>query len=289
MKNGSLLRGFLVVLAFAGLAAAQTALPNLTYNASLNAACATPNAYCANSVFTAVSTLVPTGQTGTALDVASNNYALATVTVAGTYSGATIAFDFSDPSGGTSYFQELCTRTDVNILELGEVLPSNQTRAWQCPVFATYRFRVRVSAISSGSINTWITLTQSSIDPSPTVANLPQVTTTSGSAFSSSVQSSLTSSVNVKASAGNVYGVQALNGAASSCWIQFINSSGAGTLGTGVVFSVPLPASTTQPVALGPGDLALSNFTSGIAVGIATTAGGSTPCGTAGQVVVFYN
>lgn len=154
------------------LAWSQTSLPNLTYNASLNAACATPNAPCSGAVFTAVPTLVQTGQTGTALDVNSNNYAVATVTVSGTYSGATINFDFSDPSGGVSYFQVLCTRTDANIIEGSEVLPTNQIRSWQCPVFATYRFRVRVSAISSGSINTWITLTQSSIDPSPTEVNI---------------------------------------------------------------------------------------------------------------------
>jgi len=107
-------------------------------------------------------------------------------------------------------------------------------------------------------------------------------------ALSNSVKATLTTAVNVKASAGNVYGVFALNGAASTCWIQFINSAGAGTLGTGVIFSIPLPASTTQPVWVGPAPMALGNFSTGIAVGIATTATGSSACGTGGNLTVFY-
>lgn len=107
-------------------------------------------------------------------------------------------------------------------------------------------------------------------------------------AFSNSTKATLTTSVNVKASAGNVYGVFALNGAASTCWIQFINNASTGTLGTGVIFSVPLPASTTQPVWVGPAPQALANFSTGIAVGIATTAMGSSACGTGGNITVFY-
>lgn len=166
-------------------AIAQTALPNLSYNALLNAACATPNAVCSGGVFTSASTLTQTGQTGTALDIPANNYTVAIVTVSGTYSGATINFDFSDPSAGAGYFQTLCTRTDVSIIEGSEILPTNQARAWQCPVFGNYRFRVRVSAISSGSINTWITVTQASIDPSPTI-------TTQGSGSAQSAFISMT-------------------------------------------------------------------------------------------------
>ncbi len=112
---------------------------------------------------------------------------------------------------------------------------------------------------------------------------------TSGNALTTAAKSAVTSSVNVKASAGNVYGVFALNGAASTCWIQFINSASAGTLGTAVILSIPLPASTTQPVYLQPAPFALANFAAGIAVGIATTATGSSACGTGGNLTVLYN
>jgi hypothetical protein len=111
-----------------------------------------------------------------------------------------------------------------------------------------------------------------------------------GSPFSltASSKSTVTSSVNVKASTGNVYGVFAINGAASTCWIQFINSAGAGTIGTGVIFAIPLPASTTQPVYVAPSPFALSNFSTGIAVGVATTATGAVACGAGANLTVWY-
>lgn len=168
MRKLLLLLGVLVCLAVPSHA--QTVLPNLSYNGLLNSTCATPNAFCSNTAnpFPGV-----TGTNGSALDINSNNYAVATVSVSGTYSGATIAFDFSDQTAGTTYYQVLCSRTDVSIIEGSEALPNNQTRAWQCPVLATTRFRVRVSALSSGSINVWITITQTSIDPSPVSASIP--------------------------------------------------------------------------------------------------------------------
>lgn len=110
--------------------------------------------------------------------------------------------------------------------------------------------------------------------------------TAAGAALSSSIKSTVTASVNVKASAGNVYGFSVQNGAAAICWIQFINSSGAGTLGTAVIFSVALPSSGT--VTFPPGALALANFSSGIAVGIASSTNSSTACGTGGNINVFY-
>jgi hypothetical protein len=108
-----------------------------------------------------------------------------------------------------------------------------------------------------------------------------------GNGASSAVKTVVTSSVNVKATPGNLYGFYALNGAASTCWVQFINSATAGTIGTGVIASFPLPASTTTPVYL-PFDTPVGGFSAGIAVGIATTATGATPCGTGGNLTVIY-
>jgi len=101
------------------------------------------------------------------------------------------------------------------------------------------------------------------------------------------IKTNVTASVNVKASFGNLYGLYVLNGAASTCYVQVINSASAGTIGTNVVAAFPLPASTTTPVYL-PFEPPVGGFTNGIAVGIATTANGSTPCGTGGNVTVLY-
>lgn len=110
--------------------------------------------------------------------------------------------------------------------------------------------------------------------------------TSSAVALSNSVKLTVTSSVNIKTSAGNVYGVSANNGAAAVCWVQFNNSAGAGTLGSAVIFSVVMPSSGT--VNIPPGALALGNFSTGIAVGIASATNSSTACGTAGNITVFY-
>jgi hypothetical protein len=157
---------------------AQNVLPNISYNGLLTSSCSTPNGACTNAVF--VTTLGISGSpqpsgSGSTLDVPVQNYAAATVTISGTYAGVTIGFDFSDPTAGTNYFQEVCARTDVNILEASEVVPTNQIRAWQCPVWAAMRFRVRASAYGSGAANINITLTQAAIDPSLIVAAAPPV------------------------------------------------------------------------------------------------------------------
>lgn len=230
---------------------AQQPLPNLTYNALLNSTCSTPNAFCANTANPPTS-LAQTGLNGSALDVNSSNYAVATVTVSGTYSGAVINFDFSDPSGGTSYFQELCTRTDTNIIEIAETLPTNQARAWQCPVFATTRFRVRVSALASGSINTWITVTQTAIDPSPTIAQ--QGTGNAQSVFIT-LSTATTTQIIAAPPAGYrfyVTGVQLATTTAAAATVQIVYGTGA-NCGSGTT-------NLTPPISIATGTAALQGF-----------------------------
>ena len=168
----------LVLLAISGSLSAQNILPNLSYNGQLTSSCSTPSAPCTNAVF--VTTLGTGGSpqtsgSGSTLDIPVANYAAATITISGTYSGVTIGFDFSDPTAGQNYFQEVCARTDVNVLEASEAVPTNQIRAWQCPVWGALRFRVRASAYGSGSANINITVTQTAIDPSLIVAASPPV------------------------------------------------------------------------------------------------------------------
>ena len=98
-----------------------------------------------------------------------SGYGVATVTVNGTYAGVTINFEFSD-DGGTTYYSETCSRTDTNLQESSEALPSNQTRAWDCGVYAASNFRVRSSAYTSGTANVGITLSTASIEPAATVS-----------------------------------------------------------------------------------------------------------------------
>jgi len=99
-------------------------------------------------------------------------------------------------------------------------------------------------------------------------------------------KSAVTTAVNVKASAGNVYGVFFLNGAVAGCWLELIDNSGNGTLGTGVVVSLPMASSGSQLLTFNP---PIGPFVSGIAVGSASAVGGASACGTAATgVTVLY-
>src|SRR5581483_7375506 len=105
----------------------------------------------------------------TSIPVSTVGYSVVTVTVNGTYAGITVNFEFSD-DGGTTYYSDTCTRTDSNVQESSEALPSNQSRAWDCGVFAASNFRVRSSAYTSGTANVGITLSAASIEPAQTVS-----------------------------------------------------------------------------------------------------------------------
>lgn len=96
-------------------------------------------------------------------------YGVAFVTVNGTYAGVTVNFEVSD-DGGTTWYSQPCTRTDANVQEASEALPSNQTRGWDCGVYASSNFRVRSSAYTSGTANIGITLSAAAIEPALTVA-----------------------------------------------------------------------------------------------------------------------
>lgn len=113
-----------------------------------------------------------------------------------------------------------------------------------------------------------------------TVAAVAPTNTCSGSC------TGLTTAVVVKAAAGNLYGFTANNGAASVCFVEFINAAAGPTLGTAAVFSVAIPA--TSSVIFPVGAIPIANFATGISVGLSTTYNGAAACGTAGNVFPIY-
>lgn len=220
----------LLILFASSSAFGQAVLPNINYNAQLNATCSNANTSCPNAVFVTGygSTGTPGSYgTGAALDIPVANYSAATVTVSGTYAGATLNFEFSDPTAGTNYFQEVCARTDINLLEQNEVLPSNQVRAWNCPVWAATRFRARLSAYTSGSVNVWITLTQAAIDPSLVVA--ASISNVAGASDPCQDVSAIKSSVAINAAGVGTTQLVALSGTTSIYVCSFQAAANAGT------------------------------------------------------------
>lgn len=113
------------------------------------------------------------------------------------------------------------------------------------------------------------------------------VATTNVTGFSNA-SISATASVGIKASAGNLYGFVANNGQATACFLQCVNSATAGTLGTAPIISFPLALATgtTQTVVISP--IPLANFSTGIACGFSTVAGGASACGTASTATILY-
>lgn len=94
------------------------------------------------------------------------------------------------------------------------------------------------------------------------------------------------STANVKASAGNVYGCTVNNKSSAVMYLQFYNTAGTPTLGTGVQWWVPINAG--EVYRLPPGTLALGNFTTGIGIGAATSATGSAAPSVAPDVTIWY-
>lgn len=145
----------LLLLLLIGSTSLTFAQSSQRFMGQLNATCASASAACATA--------------GAQLMVSSQGYNLLTVTVNGTYAGSTINFEWSD-DGGTFWYADFCTRSDLQLQVLNEVLPSNQTRAYNCNVVAT-NFRVRQSAFGSGAVNVAITLFPGATPVAQTVAN----------------------------------------------------------------------------------------------------------------------
>ena len=118
-----------------------------------------------------------------------------------------------------------------------------------------------------------------------TNAVVPVPIATATAAATVSAQAALTVA-NVKASAGNVYGVSIANPNASIIYLQFYNTAGTPTLGTSVVWFLAVPASGTLTIP--PGAIPMANFATGIGIGASTTATSTGTPGTAPAVTVFY-
>lgn len=97
--------------------------------------------------------------------------------------------------------------------------------------------------------------------------------------------SSTSTYTNIKASAGNLYGLRVFNPNTVACYVQFYNSA-TPTLGAAVVDSFGVQAGLD--VTLTPNDIALENFATAISYATSTTDAGASLCATALSVTVFY-
>lgn len=144
---------FIIPLLLCGMAFGQSAQ---RFTGQLSAACGNATTSC-------------NGTANSQLNIGIGEYALATVTVTGTFTGATIFFEFSD-DGGNTWYPNTCTRSDIFLQESSEALTDSTNRSWDCGVAAISFFRIRTSAISTGTVNAAMTLSSAQIEPAQTVA-----------------------------------------------------------------------------------------------------------------------
>jgi len=246
----------------------------------------------------------------TALTLTTTNYntVLLTEVCTSTLTGGVITFEVSDDNFVNITLPIFGTR-NVNggNFDLSFTFGVN-SNGWQFNVAGYSQWRARLSTVISGTgtctlhaqATTAVTasgavvlLSANQTNTVSAAGSVANATTNATGQVNTSVQTSLTTAVVVKASSGNVYGFIATNGSTTTaCYLEFMNVASSPTLGTGAVFSIPIPvSSSTAPanVIAMPTDLAMSNFSTGISVGMATAYNGSTACGTAGQVTIFYH
>jgi hypothetical protein len=108
--------------------------------------------------------------------------------------------------------------------------------------------------------------------PTNNLAIIAVPTTGAGGALSVSLKSAQATAVNIKASAGNLYGFAIVSATATAGFIEFFNTATTAT--SGAVLAVPIAASGT--VILSPSQIALLNFSTGIAINVATPLNGTT-------------
>jgi hypothetical protein len=109
------------------------------------------------------------GTANSQLKFGVGDYSMASVTGTGTFTGATVNFEFSD-DGGTTWYTTTCTRNDASVQENSEAIPNSTSRSWDCGTSAAGMFRIRLGAISTGSLTVGATQSAAQIEPAPTVS-----------------------------------------------------------------------------------------------------------------------
>lgn len=97
------------------------------------------------------------GTAGSSVEAASTSYSNITVSINGTYTGATIFFEFTD-DGGTTYYSEGCAEAGApGTIDNTKAVADGSNLAWYCNVPGTIKLRIRASAITGGTMNVKMT------------------------------------------------------------------------------------------------------------------------------------
>lgn len=187
------------------------------------------------------------------LKLAVGEYSMASITFHGTFTGVTVFFEFSD-DGGTNWYPSTCTRNDVAIQENSEALTDSTNRSLDCGTAGAGMFRIRLHAISSGTLLVGASQSAIQVEPAPTVSLSGQAPAIALSA-SGSIQTAITASATGAASAANttlaaaaakttyITGFQITGGGATAASV--INVTVTGTITGTMNYNIPVPAGAT--------------------------------------------
>lgn len=114
-------------------------------------------------------------QTGAGSTTATSigNYPTVLVSIHGTYGISSGVFEASDDAG-TTFYPVFGVRSDLNIIDAGFTsIPANTSRMWTVPVNGASQFRVRTTAVASGTMSISITPIAAAVSDGSVVAVTP--------------------------------------------------------------------------------------------------------------------
>lgn len=91
-------------------------------------------------------------QTTSVTSIDIDGYGTVTVSINGTYGTASGQFEQSD-DGATTWYPVLCSQEGAGILETGYSQLTTTNRMWRCGISGADHFRIRSTAVASGTIN----------------------------------------------------------------------------------------------------------------------------------------
>lgn len=199
--------------------------------------------------------------------------------------GANLSFEASvDSTNGIdgTWFGLSAVRTNANTIEqssgaLGLGIGVGNPYAWRVNVANINYVRVRVNAITSGTVFALISASTAMAEVAPgigshavTLSNGTVTNTPTNPTAYNLVSTASANAANVKSTAGNLYEITVSNVTATAAFVKLYNKATAPTVGTDVpILTIPAAAGATVPINFG----ALGKrFGSGISIAITAAA-----------------
>lgn len=197
------------------------------------------------------------------VQIDSKRIGSAVLMVSGTFAGINLTFEAS--LDGTSWYGIQGARTNANIIEATTgVLSATPAYAWEFGAAAHSFLRVRATAFTSGTMNVSWSGGANALSPTQATPSIPTGTNSIGNIGTVATVTTITNNVNavsrgvttggnltlkvlsaattnatvVKASAGQIYGIQFVNTGAGWAFVKFYNKATAPTVGTDAVVEI---------------------------------------------------